>query len=195
MTTITRIVVLAMAYALASVAVCQEPPCRAYRLAVRAGVDPGVRQIDLDRARKVSLSDLHALAAPDPSAVDEGRRSPAEKQLYRVRGTLVQQRTGDLRDYALVLTDEKDLKLIVEIPSPSCVPATSPFFGRLSEAFRALDGRLHMDEQSLQVGLAIPVEITGVGFFDLEYLGSADLPSGMAPNLFEINPILDIRFR
>lgn len=195
MTTITRIVVLAMAYALASVAVCQEPPCRAYRLAVRAGVDPGVRQIDLGRARKVSLSDLHALAAPDPSAVDEGRRSPAEKQLYRVRGTLVQQRTGDLRDYALVLTDEKDLKLIVEIPSPSCVPATSPFFGRLSEAFRALDGRLHMDEQSLQVGLAIPVEITGVGFFDLEYLGSADLPSGMAPNLFEINPILDIKFR
>ncbi|MGV8040707.1 MAG: hypothetical protein AB2L07_11705 [Thermoanaerobaculaceae bacterium] len=195
MTTITKTVVLAVAYALASSAAGQEPPCRAYRLAVRAGIDPGVRQIDLGRARKVSLSDLQALPTPDPSTVDEGRRSPAEKQLYRIRGTLVQQRTGDRRDYALVITDEKDRKLVVEIPAPPCVPAESPFFGRLSEAFRALDGRLHMDEQSLQVGLAIPVEITGVGFFDLEYLGSTDLPSGMAPNLFELNPVLDVKFK
>lgn len=195
MTTITRILVLVIASAVTSPVAGDELPCKAYRLAVRTGVDPAVGQIDLERARKVSIADLLALPTPDPRTAEEGRRAPVEKQLFRVRGFLVQQRSGEERDYALVLADESNRHLMVELPAPSCVPATSPFLGRLSEAFRRLNERLRMDEQSIQVGLAIPVEVTGVGFFDLEYLGSADLPGGMPPNLFELNPVLDVKFR
>lgn len=183
------------ALALAGVGAGQEVPCSAYRLAVKTGADPGVDRVDLERPLKASLADLVKLRAPESTAVELGRRTPAERQLYRVRGTVVLQRSGDTRDYALVIKDERENSIIAEIPSPSCVPASSPFLERIRRAFSALDGRLHMDEQSLQVGLAIPVEITGVGFFDLEYLDRDDLPSGMAPNLFELNPILDVKFR
>ncbi|HPC84475.1 MAG TPA: hypothetical protein P5234_13885 [Thermoanaerobaculaceae bacterium] len=195
MNAVTRAVVVAAAWAMTSSMLADEPPCRAYRLVVRTGVDSAVGQIDLERARKATIAELRALPTPDPQSVQDDRRVPAEKQLYRVRGVLVQQRTGEQRDYVLVLEDERKNTLLAEISAPSCVPATSPFFQRQREAFRRLDERLHMDEQSLQIGLAIPIEITGVGFFDLEHFGSPELPGGMAPNLFELNPILDVKFR
>lgn len=195
MTTITRSAAFAVACALAWSAAGEEPQCRAYRLAVRMGTDPAVGQIELERARKAGIPELLALPMPDPRSVEEGRRAPAERQIYRVRATVVQQRTGEQRDYVLVLADDAKRSLLAEIPAPSCVPAASPFAERIRRAFRVLDERLHMDEQALQVGLAIPVEVTGVGFFDLEHLGGDGPPSGMAPNLFELNPILDVKFR
>lgn len=195
MTTITKSVALAVACALAGGAAAEEPPCRGYRLAVRTGTDPTVGRIDLERARKSSIAELLALPTPDPQTLTEDRRAPAEAQVYRVRALLVLQRTGEHRDYSLVLRDEDKRSLVAEIPDPSCVPVTSPFFRRLQEAYRRLDERLHMDQQSIQVGLTIPVEVTGVGFFDLEGSSSEERVPGMAPNFFAINPILDIKFR
>lgn len=191
-----RTIVLVVAVlALPVVATAEDVPCSAYRLAVKTGVDPAARFVNLDRSRKASLADLAKLPTPDAATVVGDGRALAEEQVYRVRGTVVEQRSGDSNDYILVLKDDHDRSLIAEIPSPTCVPATSPFYARLREAFRLLDERLHMDQQSMQVGLAIPVEITGVGFFDLKYAGGSDVPRGMAPNLFELHPILDVKFR
>src|SRR5262249_3031616 len=90
-------------------------------------------------------------------------------------------------DYHLVLRDSSGRTLIGEIPSPSCVGASSPFRSMIQSS------RAQFDAQFTATGsfqtADIPVRIKGVGMFDFLH-GQ----TGVAPNGIEIHPILDIGF-
>src|SRR5262245_59120950 len=77
--------------------------------------------------------------------------------------------------------------MIVEIPSPTCVGAGSPFFAGIQNARSEFDARFHATT-SFQTA-NIPVQVKGVGMFDFLH-GQ----TGVAPNGIELHPVLDIVF-
>src|SRR5438093_789418 len=86
--------------------------------------------------------------------------------------------------------------MIVEIPSPDCVGPQSPFQSGIQHArdqFEAarteLDPTLHQHNDFKVAQPPIPVQITGVGFFD-----KLHGQRGLAPNGIELHPVLDIQF-
>src|SRR5260221_2717633 len=77
--------------------------------------------------------------------------------------------------------------MIVEIPSPSCVGASSPFTQAIAKVRATFDGKLRATSSFQSV--SIPVKVTGVGFFDRIH-GQ----TGVAPNGIELHPVLDLVF-
>lgn len=90
-------------------------------------------------------------------------------------------------DYHLVLQDDQGNTMVAEIPSPACVGDASPFATRIATARAAFDAQLTATT-SFQTA-NVPVQITGVGFFDFPH-GQ----HGAAPNVIELHPVLDIVF-
>ena len=76
--------------------------------------------------------------------------------------------------------------MIVEMPHPDCVGATSPFKAAISAARSALDQDIPSDNQLKTA--SIPVRVYGVGFDSLH--GQI----GVAPNGIELHPVLRIEF-
>jgi hypothetical protein len=77
--------------------------------------------------------------------------------------------------------------MIAEIPSPNCVAPGSPFAGGVARARAQFDAKFNVTSALKTAN--VPVQITGVGFFD--YLAGQ---TGVAPNGIELHPILDIVF-
>lgn len=77
--------------------------------------------------------------------------------------------------------------MIAEIPSPSCVDPSSPFASQVANARSEFDAQLSVS--SAFQAANVPVQVTGVGFFDF-FHGQ----HGVAPNVIELHPILDIQF-
>jgi hypothetical protein len=77
--------------------------------------------------------------------------------------------------------------MITEIPSPGCVGANSPFLPSISSVRTTFDDTFHATTDFQDVEL--PVQITGVGFFDFLH-GQR----GAAPNGIELHPVPDIVF-
>jgi hypothetical protein len=94
--------------------------------------------------------------------------------------------TGD-SDYHLVLTDDQGKTMIAEIPSPSCVGSGSLFAAKIANARAEFDSQFTVSSSFQTVN--IPVQITGVGFFDFFHN-----QTGVAPNVIELHPVLDIAF-
>jgi len=87
----------------------------------------------------------------------------------------------------MVLRDEAGRTMIAEIPLPGCVGPGSPFAVGIAHARAQFDARFTATTSFQTVN--VPVQITGVGFFD--YLEGQD---GLAPNGVELHPIIDITF-
>src|SRR5207244_12240398 len=77
--------------------------------------------------------------------------------------------------------------MVTEIPCPCCVAVNSPFTAGIANARQEFDARFTATGSFTAV--SVPVQITGVGFFDFIH-GQ----TGVAPNGIELHPILDIRF-
>jgi hypothetical protein len=116
-------------------------------------------------------------------------------------------------DYHLVLTDDAlnytdesanppvpptGHSFIGEVPDPSCFSGSdgsfgsqTPFANGIALARQTMNQRFPNADQSggWNYGAGVPVEITGVGFFDRPHN-----QTGRAPNNIEIHPILSIRF-
>jgi len=75
----------------------------------------------------------------------------------------------------------------VEIPSPTCVGAGSPFLPGITNARNEFNAKFTATT-SFQTA-NIPVKVTGVGMFDFLH-GQ----TGVAPNGIELHPVLDIVF-
>jgi len=90
-------------------------------------------------------------------------------------------------DYHIVVQDENGNTMVTEIPCPCCVAAVSPFASAIANARQQFDA--HLTATTFFQSVSIPVQITGVGFFDFIH-GQ----TGVAPNGIELHPILDIRF-
>jgi hypothetical protein len=77
--------------------------------------------------------------------------------------------------------------MVAEIPFPGCVGAGSPFAAQIANARAAFDG--HLTATTSFQTADVPVQVTGVGFFDFPH-GQ----HGAAPNIIELHPVLDIVF-
>jgi hypothetical protein len=164
--------------------------CGVERWSVKTGTDSGAAGVNLLNPQPANISDLIALAAPSPIPADS-RFSPTEDTVFVVNATLTDYKlesgaTGD-SDYHLVLMDDQGNTMVVEIPSPSCVDPSSPFVGEITNARAEFDAQLSASS-SFQTA-NIPVQVTGVGFFDFFHN-----QHGAAPNVIELHPVLDIQF-
>src|SRR5260370_13401224 len=77
--------------------------------------------------------------------------------------------------------------MVTEITWPCCVSGGSTFAAGIANARQQFDA--HLTATKFFQSVSIPVQITGVGFFDFIH-GQ----TGVAPNGIELHPILDIRF-
>jgi hypothetical protein len=184
-----KIVVISVCIGLFAVAAFAQR-CGVERWSVKTGTDSGVGGVNLSNPQPANISDLIALAAPSPIPVDS-RFSPTEDTVFVFNATLTDYKlesgaTGD-SDYHLVLMDDQGNTMVAEIPSPSCVDPSSPFLGQITSARAEFDAQLSATS-SFQTA-NVPVQVTGVGFFDFFHN-----QHGAAPNVIELHPVLDIQF-
>jgi hypothetical protein len=164
--------------------------CGQERWSVKTGTDADSGSVDLTSPQKTTIAQLIALTPPRPIPAST-RFSPTEKTVFVVNATLTDYKLeggwhGD-SDYHLVLQDEQGNTMVAEIPSPGCVGSGSPFAGPIASARTKFDSQFTATSSFQNAN--VPVQVTGVGFFDF-----AHGQHGAAPNVIELHPILDIVF-
>src|SRR5215467_11154092 len=160
--------------------------CGVERWSVKTGTDADVGLVNLNSSTNTTIAALRAPAAPSPIPANN-RVSPWETTEWVLNATLTLYKLESDSDYHLVLQDANGLTMIVEIPSPSCVGAGSPFLAGITNARNEFNARFTATT-SFQTA-NIPVQIKGVGMFDFLH-GQ----TGVAPNGIEIHPVLDVIF-
>jgi len=164
--------------------------CGVERWSVKTGTDADAQQVDLANPKNTTVAELITLNPPNPIPKDS-RFGPTETTVWVVNATLTDYKLeggsrGD-SDYHLVLQDEQGKTMVAEIPSPNCVGNGSPFAAQIAKARGEFDAQFTAGS-SFQTA-NVPVQVTGVGFFDF-----AHGQHGAAPNVIELHPILDIAF-
>lgn len=160
--------------------------CGVERWSVKTGTDADVGLVNLNSASNTTIAAMRAPAAPNPIPANN-RVSPLETTQWVINATLTQFKLESDSDYHLILQDAGGLTMIVEIPSPSCVGAGSPFLAGITNARNEFNARFTATT-SFQTA-NIPVQIKGVGMFDFLH-GQ----TGVAPNGIELHPVLDVIF-
>jgi hypothetical protein len=164
--------------------------CGKERWSVKTGTDSDAGSVNLSSPQSTTIGQLIALTPPSPIPA-ANRFAPTEKTVFVVNATLTDYKLeggakGD-SDYHLVLQDEQGHTMIAEIPFPGCVGAGSPFATQIANARAEFDG--HFTATASFQTANVPVQVTGVGFFDFSH-GQ----HGAAPNIIELHPVLDIAF-
>jgi hypothetical protein len=160
--------------------------CGVERWSVKTGTDPDAGLVNLNSTTNTTIAAMRAPAAPNPIPANN-RVSPWETTQWVINATLTLYKLESDSDYHLVLQDAGGLTMIVEIPSPTCVGAGSPFFAGIQNARSEFNARFTATT-SFQTA-NIPVQIKGVGMFDFLH-GQ----TGVAPNGMELHPVLDVIF-
>ncbi len=160
--------------------------CGVERWSVKTGTDADVGLVNLNSSTNTTIAALRAPAAPNPIPANN-RVSPWETTQWVLNATLTLYKLESDSDYHLVLQDADGLTMIVEIPSPTCVGAGSPFLPGITNARNEFNARFTATT-SFQTA-NIPVQVKGVGMFDFLH-GQ----TGVAPNGIELHPVLDIVF-
>src|ERR1043166_8583967 len=160
--------------------------CGVERWSVKTGTDADVGLVNLNSSTNTTIAALRAPAAPNPIPANN-RVSPWETTEWVLNATLTLYKLESDSDYHLVLQDANGLTMIVEIPSPSCVGAGSPFLPGITNARNEFNASFTATT-SFQTA-NIPVQIKGVGMFDFLH-GQ----TGVAPNGIELHPVLDVIF-
>jgi hypothetical protein len=169
------------------------------------------------KARPFSVQRINDLVRPGP--FDPAGRMAPERREYRVRGYISYFTREADRDYHVVITDRPDAyavgrmpapghSLVVEFPDPNCFggkPASgshSSAFGNAIAAARATFLDHVAGLRGGHITKAIPVTVTGVGFFDRYTEGSHE-PKGHSkiysePDgrqvVLELHPVTEITF-
>ncbi len=161
-------------------------------------VDGITVETDLDALpapiHKITIAEMIKWKAPYKKALrqaDASRFSPQETIIWVLDAKLIKYKQEADSDFHLVLEDENGKTIIAEIPSPSCVGASSPFKSLISAArsdfVEEIAPPSHGRGQIQDVDMA--VRVVGVGFFDFLH-GQ----TGVAPNGIELHPVLKIMF-
>jgi hypothetical protein len=163
--------------------------CGVERWSIKTGTDSDAADVDLANPQNSSIAELVAIDPPRP--IPPYRVAPTEDTVFVVNATLTAYRwedgpTGD-SDYHLVLEDDQGNTMVAEIPDPNCVGDESPFASLIASARAEFDAVLTATTRFRTAN--IPVQITGVGFFDFFHD-----QRGAAPNVIELHPVLDIAF-
>jgi hypothetical protein len=164
----------------------QSPTCGVERWSVKTGGDPDAALVDLNNPVTTTIANLRSLTPP-VTPPDNARVAPAEDTVYVIRATMTLYKLETDVDYHIVVQDENGNTMVTEIPCPCCVAGGSPFAAGIANARQEFDA--HLTATTFFQSVSIPVQITGVGFFDFIH-GQ----TGVAPNGIELHPILDIRF-
>jgi hypothetical protein len=154
--------------------------CGKERWSVKTGTDSGAGQVGLANPRPANISDLINLPT-------DSRFPDTENTVFVVNATLTDFKLESDSDYHLVLLDDQGNTMIAEIPSPSCVDPSSPFAAQITNARAEFDAQLTASSSFQTANVA--VQVTGVGFFDFFHH-----QHGVAPNVIELHPVLDIQF-
>ncbi|GAA0718190.1 hypothetical protein [Dokdonella soli] len=160
--------------------------CGVERWSVKTGTDPDAGLVNLNSPVIQTISYLRSQPAPATLPANS-RVQPTESTLFVIDATLTEYKLENDSDYHLVVRDASGNTMITEIPDPACVGTGSPFASYITTARQQFDAK-YTTTTSFQTA-NIPVQITGVGFFDFQH-GQ----TGVAPNGIELHPILDIRF-
>src|SRR5258706_1104707 len=175
----------------------QSPTCGVERWSVKVGTDADVNLVDLNNPVRAFIPDLGAIPAPadPPGPPLNNRVVPTETTVYVVNATMpLYKKEADV-DYHMVLQDDNGHTIIAEIPNPACVVSStsprvllpSPLAAGIANARAKFDARFNATTFFQTAN--IPVQVTGVGFFDFIH-GQ----TGVAPNGIELHPVLDITF-
>ena len=160
--------------------------CGVERWSVKTGTDQDVGLVNLGSKTSTTIASLSAITAPNP--IPDGRRvQPTETNVWVLNATLKKYVRAYDSDYHMVLADDAGHTMIAEIPDPGCVGPGSPLAAGIAHA-RAQFDAVFTATTNFQ-NADVPVQITGVGFFD--YLEGQE---GVAPNGVELHPIIDIIF-
>ena len=160
--------------------------CGVERWSVKTGTDPDAGLVNLNSINPTTISNLTAIAAPN-SLPDNNRVRPTETTVWVINATLTKYVRAYDSDYHMVFTDGAGRTMIAEIPAPGCVGPGSPFAAGIAHA-RAQFDAMFTATTTFQTA-NVPVQITGVGFFD-----HLEGQEGVAPNGIELHPIIDILF-
>jgi hypothetical protein len=160
--------------------------CGVERWSVKTGTDPDAGLINLGSPTTTTIANVSGIAAPN-TLPDNQRMQPTEATLWVLNATLTKFVLAYDSDYHMVLTDAAGRTMIAEIPSPNCVGPGSPLAAGIAHARAQFDAMFTATTAFQTVN--IPVQITGVGFFD--YLEGQE---GLAPNGIELHPVIDILF-
>ncbi len=160
--------------------------CGVERWSVKTGTDPDAGLVNLNSPIATTISNLSAITAPS-TLPDNQRVQTTETTVWVLNATLTKFVLAYDSDYHMVLTDAAGRTMIAEIPSPSCVGPGSPLAAGIAHARAQFDAMFTATTAFQTVNM--PVQITGVGFFD--YLEGQE---GIAPNGIELHPVIDIVF-
>ncbi len=160
--------------------------CSGERWNVKIGKDPDVSLVNLSSTTATTIAALQGISQPG-TLPDNGRISPTETTTWVLNVTLVKYAKSFDSDYHMVFSDSAGRTMIAEIPDPGCVGSGSPFAAGIAHARAQFDARFTATTAFQSAN--VPVQITGVGFFD--YFEGQE---GIAPNGIELHPIIDIIF-
>jgi hypothetical protein len=160
--------------------------CSGERWSVKTGIDPDATLVNLSSTTSTTIAALTSIATP-ATLPDNARIQPTETTTWVVSATLVKYARSFDADYHMVFKDSAGRTMIAEIPDPGCLGPGSPFAAGIAHA-RAQFDAMFTATTTFQ-NASVPVQITGVGFFD-HFEGQ----EGIAPNAIELHPIIDIIF-
>ena len=169
--------------------ICHTPgiatACGVERWRVKTGTDTTVTEVD-PTVIPTTVENLAGFSAPTvlPATTRVGT---VERTTLILDGTLTEYVMTDDSDYHLVIRGTTGQTMIVEVPHPSCVGNESPYKSQITNARAAIDNAFATTRSFKST--AMPVRLTGIGFFD-------DLHGqrGVAPNGIELHPVIDAQF-
>lgn len=159
--------------------------CSGERWPVKIGTDADASLVNLSSTSPTTIATLTSIPAPS-TLPDSARVQPKETTVWVLNATLVKYVRSFDSDYHMVISDGTRT-MIAEIPDPGCVGPGSPFAAGIAHA-RAQFDAVFTATTTFQTA-NVPVQITGVGFFD-----HLEGQEGIAPNGIELHPIIDISF-
>ena len=160
--------------------------CNSDRWSIKTGTDSEASLVNLNSTTSTTVANLRSLSAP-ANIPENNRIKPTETTLWVMSATLVKFVHAYDSDYHMVFADSAGRTMIGEIPDPNCVGPGSPFAAGIAHARAQFDARFTATQNFQTVN--VPVQITGVGFFDYQ-----EGQEGIAPNGIELHPIIDIIF-
>jgi hypothetical protein len=183
------------------------------RWSVKVANDPDANAISLNPVRIPKVAQASTFK---PGPIDAGGRMDVEKKTYTVSGYLSYFKKEDDGDFHVVITDKpgdfvrgatppNGRSLVVEFPDSDCFagshksgPTTSILGQAIAEARTTFKAQTNgIDGEKIKQ--AIPVTVTGVGFFDRDHghqVGRT-IPQHQQdgrPVVFELHPVTEITF-
>jgi hypothetical protein len=166
--------------------------CGVERWAVKTLTDLDADEVDLTPVSR-TVHQLRQLEEPDEKP-DEERLGEVERSAYEVRAVIIGWVREDDKDIHLVIASESNhnTTIIAEVPSSSCRRVClSDNRSEFDDARQVLVNRLGNPPSTFKSITPVRVRITGIGFFDQKH---SNPQHGVAPNNFELHPVIRIVF-